>query len=78
MNGKDGKRKMDEIDELQHKKEEKKDRSPSRKNDNENTQAYTRSTSILEEELVTSNHLTANSYPVHGSRALQKVLSLVR
>ena len=38
-NGIDGKRKMEEIDELQHKKKEKKDHSPSRKNDNENTQA---------------------------------------
>ena len=38
-NGIDGKRKMEETDELQHKKKEKKDHSPSRKNDNENTQA---------------------------------------
>ena len=36
-NGIDGKRKMEEIDDLQHKKKEKKDCSPSRKNDNENT-----------------------------------------
>ena len=58
--------KMEEFNELQHKKKEKKDRSPNQKNDNENTQAHTRSTSILEEELVTLNHSTANSYLVHG------------
>ena len=33
-NGIDGKQKMEEIDELQHKKKEKKDHSPSQKNDN--------------------------------------------
>jgi len=55
---------MEEIDEHQHKKKEKKDRSPSQKNDNENTQAHTRLTSIPEEELVTLNHSTANSYLV--------------
>ena len=38
VNGIDGKRKMEEINELQHKKKEKKDCSPSRKIDNENTQ----------------------------------------
>ena len=65
-NGVDGKWRMKEIDELQHKKKEKKDRSPNQKNDNENAQAHTRSTSILEEELVTLNHSTANSYLVHG------------
>ena len=65
-NGIDGKQKMEEIDEFQHKKKEKKDRSPNQKNDNENTQAHTRSTSILEEELVTLNHSTTNSYLVHG------------
>ena len=37
-NGIDGKQKMEEINELQHKKKEKKDCSPSRKIDNENTQ----------------------------------------
>ena len=37
MNGIDGKQKMEEIDEFQHKKKEKKDSSPSRKNDNKNT-----------------------------------------
>ena len=36
-NGIDSKQKTEEIDELQHKKKEKKDRSPSQKNDNENT-----------------------------------------
>ena len=36
-NGVDGKRRMEEIDELQHKKKKKKDRSPSQKNDKENT-----------------------------------------
>ena len=36
-NGIDGKQKMEEIDEFQHKKKEKKDSSPSRKNDNKNT-----------------------------------------
>ena len=41
VNGIDGKRKMEEIDELQHKKKEKKDHSPSQKNDNKNTQAHT-------------------------------------
>ena len=41
VNGIDGKRKMEEIDKLQHKKKEKKDRSPSQKNDNKNTQAHT-------------------------------------
>ena len=66
VNGIDGKRKMEEINELQHKKKEKKDRSPSQKNDNKNTQAHTRSTSILEEELVTLNHTTTNNYLVHG------------
>ena len=66
MNGIDGKQKMEEIDEFQHKKKEKKDCSPSQKNDNKNMQAHTRSTSILEEELVTLNHSTANSYLVHG------------
>ena len=66
VNGIDGKRKMEEINELQHKKKEKKDRSPSQKNDNKNTQAHTRSTSILEEEHVTSNHSTTNNYLVHG------------
>ena len=65
-NGVNGKWRMEEIYELQHKKKEKKDRSPNQKNDNENTQAHTRSTSILEEELVTLNHSTANSYLVHG------------
>ena len=65
-NGIDGKRKTEEIDELQHKKKEKKDHSPSRKNDNENTQAHTRLTSIPEVELVTPNHSTVNSYLIHG------------
>ena len=37
-NGIDGKQKMEEINELQHKKKEKKDCSPSQKIDNENTQ----------------------------------------
>ena len=36
-NGIDGKQKMEAIDEFQHKKKEKKDSSPSRKNDNKNT-----------------------------------------
>ena len=57
---------MEEIDELQHKKKENKDCSLNQKNDNKNTQAHTRSTSIPEEELVSSNHLTANSYLIHG------------
>ena len=61
--GVDGRRTMEEIDKLQHKKKEKK--APSWKNDNENTQAYTRSSNIPEEELVTSNHSIANSYLVH-------------
>ena len=65
-NGVDGMRRMEEIDEIQHKKKEKKDRSPSQKNDNENAQAHTRSTIIPEEELVTSNHSMTNSYLVHG------------
>ena len=65
-NGIDGKQKTEEINELQHKKKEKKDHSPSQKNDNENTQAHTRSSNIPEKELVTSNHSTANSYLVHG------------
>ena len=65
-NGVNGKQRMEEIDELQHKKKEMKDRSPSQKNDNKNMQAHTRSTSILEEEHVTSNHSTVNSYLVHG------------
>ena len=65
-NGVDGKRRMEEIDELQHKRKEKKDRSPSQKNDNENMQAHTRSTSIPEEELVTLNHTTTNNYLIHG------------
>ena len=65
-NGVDGKRRKEEINELQHKMKKKKDCSPSQKNDNENTEAHKRSTSILEEELVTSNHLTENSYLVHG------------
>ena len=68
-NGIDGKRKMEEIDELQHKKKEKKDHSPCRKNDNENTQAQTRSSNILENELVTSNHSMANSYLIHGMQS---------
>ena len=68
-NGIDGKQKMEEIDELQHKKKEKKDHSPCRKNDNENTQAQTRSSNILENELVTSNHSMANSYLVHGMQS---------
>ena len=66
MNRVEGKWRMEEIDELQHKKKEKKDCSLSQKNDNENTQAHTRLTSIPEEELVTSNHSTANSYLIHG------------
>ena len=65
-NGIDDKWKMEEIDELQHKKKKKKDRSPSQKNDKENTQAHSRSTSIPKKELVTLNHSTANSYLVHG------------
>lgn len=65
-NGVNGKQRMEEIDELQHKKKEKKDRSPSQKNDNENTQAHTRLTSIPEEELVILNHSPANIYLVHG------------
>ena len=65
-NGVDGKWRMEEIDELQHKKKKKKDRSPSQKNDKENTQAHSRSTSIPKKELVTLNHSTANSYLVHG------------
>ena len=65
-NGIDGKQKMEEFNELQHKKKEKKDRSPRQKNDNKNTQAHTRSSNIPEMELVTSNHSTANSYLVHG------------
>ena len=65
-NGIDGKQKMEEFNELQHKKKEKKDRSPSQKNDNKNTQAHTRSSNIPEMELVTSNHSTTNSYLVHG------------
>ena len=65
-NGIDGKQKMEEFNELQHKKKEKKDHSPSQKNDNKNTQAHTRSSNILEKELVTSNHSMANSYLVHG------------
>ena len=65
-NGIDGKQKMEEFNELQHKKKEKKDRSPSQKNDNKNTQAHTRSSNIPEMELVASNHSTANSYLVHG------------
>ena len=35
-NGIDGKQKMEEFNELQHKKKEKKDRFPSRKNNDEN------------------------------------------
>ena len=65
-NGIDGKRKTEKIDELHHKKMEKKDRSPNQKNDNENMQAHARSSNTLEEELVTSNHSMTNSYPVHG------------
>ena len=65
-NGVEGKWRMEEIDKLQHKKKEKKDRSLSQKNDNEKTQAHTRSSNIPEEELVTSNHSTTNSYLVHG------------
>ena len=65
-NGIDGKQKMEEFNDLQHKKKEKKDRSHSQKNDNKNTQAHTRSSNIPEMELVTSNHSTANSYLVHG------------
>ena len=57
---------MEEINELQHKKKEKKDHSPSRKNDNKSTLARTRSLSIPEEELITLNHSTSNSYLVHG------------
>ena len=68
-NGIDGKQKMEEIDEFQHKKKEKKDRSPNQKNDNENTQARTRSISILKEELITLNHSMANSYLVHGMQS---------
>ena len=64
-NGIDGKRKMEEIDELQHKNKEKKDGSPSRKNDNESTQAHTRSSSIPEEELITSNHSMTNYHLVY-------------
>ena len=52
--GIDGKRKMEEINEPQHKKKEKKDSSPSRKNDNKSMQAHTRSSSSLEEELIES------------------------
>ena len=52
--GIDGKWKMEEIDKPQHKKKEKKDSSPSRKNDNKSMQAHTRSSSILEEELIES------------------------
>ena len=65
-NGIDGKQKMEEINEFQHKKKEKMDRSPNQKNDNENTQAHTRSISILKEELITLNHSMANSYLIHG------------
>ena len=65
-NGVEGKWRMEEIDELQHKKKENKDCSLNQKNDNKNMQAHTRSTSIPEEELVSSNHLTANSYLIHG------------
>ena len=61
VNGIDGKWKMEKIDELHHKKMEKKDCSPSQKNDNENTQAHTRLSNTLEEDLVTSNHLMTNS-----------------
>ena len=59
--GVDGKRKMEEIDKLRHKKKEKKDH---RKNDS--IHDYTRSSSIPKEELISSNHSTANSYLVHG------------
>ena len=65
-NGIYDKQKMEEFNELQHKKKEKRDHSPSQKNDNKNTQAHTRSSNIPEMELVTSNHSTANSYLVHG------------
>ena len=65
-NGVDGKWRMEEIDELQHKKKEKKDRSPSQKNDNEITQVHTSSSNTLEEELITLNHSTTNSYLFHG------------
>ena len=68
-NGIDSKQKTEEIDELQHKKKEKKDRSPNQKNDNENTQARTRSISILKEELITLNHSMANSYLIHGMQS---------
>ena len=54
VKGIDGKWKMEEIDKPQHKKKEKKDSSPSRKNDNKSMQAHTRSSSILEEELIES------------------------
>ena len=40
INGIDGKRKMEKINELHHKKMEKKDRSLSQKNDNENASSY--------------------------------------
>ena len=66
VNGIDDKQKMEEIDEPQHKKKEKIDRSPNRKNDNENMHAHTRSSNIPKEELVTSNHSMANSYFIHG------------
>ena len=65
-NGIDDKWKMEEINELQHKKKEKMYRSPSRMNDDENMLAHTRSSNIPEEELVTSNNSTANSYLIHG------------
>ena len=39
-NGIDGKQKMEEFNELQHKKKEKKDHSPSQKNDNKYTGSY--------------------------------------
>ena len=52
--GIDGKWKMEEIDKPQHKKKEKKDSSPSRKNDTKSMQAHTRLSSILEKELIES------------------------
>ena len=74
-NGIDGKRKMEETDKLQHKRKEKKDCSPRRKNDNENTQAHTRSSNIPEEERITQWQTVTSSMEC---RALQEVFSLVR
>ena len=64
-NGIDGNQKMEEINELQYKNKEK-DGSPNWKNDNESTQAHTRSSSIPKEELITSNRSTTNSHLVYG------------